>query len=127
MNVYGGLHRRFNLQSQTGRSIPDTGYTAINITITLQYFLRPDLQVQPGLTYALQSIASPPIIAQNQSIQNVTHDLTGSPGHKLAPNIFGENRIGNGGPCRTHRGRRRNVMCDGTEFSVTGKPKLTFI
>jgi len=37
--------QRINFQSQTGRSIPDTRYTAINITITLQYFLRPDLQV----------------------------------------------------------------------------------
>jgi len=70
-------------------------------------FIRPDLQVQQGLTYSIQLIASPPIITKNQSIENVTHDLTGSPGHKLAPNIFGGNRIGNGGPCRTHRGRRR--------------------
>ena len=37
--------QRINLQSQTGRSVPNTEYTAINITITLQYFLRPDLQV----------------------------------------------------------------------------------
>ena len=30
--------QRINLQSQTGRSVPDTGYTNINITISLQHF-----------------------------------------------------------------------------------------
>ena len=46
--------QRINLQSQTGRSIPDTGYAAIYITITLQYFLRLDLQVQQEFIYSLQ-------------------------------------------------------------------------
>jgi len=101
--------QRINLQSQRGRSIPNTGYTTINITIPLQYFLRPDLQVQQALTYAIQLIASPPVITQNQRIQNVTHDLTGSPG-QTCPLHIRRNRIGNGGPYRTHRSRRRE--CD---------------
>jgi len=30
--------QRINMQSQTGRSVPNTGYTAINITTPLQHF-----------------------------------------------------------------------------------------
>ena len=38
--------QRINMQSQTGRSVPNTGYTAINITTPLQYFSSADLQGQ---------------------------------------------------------------------------------
>jgi len=85
------------------------------------------LQVQQALTYAIQLIASPPVITQNQNTQNVTHDLTGSPGHKLVPYTFGETVSGTAVHAEPVAADVGNVMCDGTEFSETGKPKLTFI
>ena len=115
------------MQSQTGRSIPDTGYTTINITVPLQYFPQPDLQVQQALTYTIQIIASPPVISQNKSIQKVTHDLTGSPGHKLVPYTLGETVSGTAVPTEPIAADVGNVMWDETEFSVTEKPKLTFL
>jgi hypothetical protein len=118
--------QRITLQSQTGHSIPNTGYTTINMTIPLQYFLRPDLQVQLALTCAIQLIASPPIITQNQSIQNVIHELTGSPGHKRVPYTFGETLSGTAVHTEHIADDVGNVMSDVTEFSATEKPKLTF-
>ena len=115
------------MQSQTGRSVPDIGYTTINITIPLQHLLRPDLQVQQALTYAIQIKASPPVISQNKSIQKVTHDLTGSPGHKLVPYTLGETVSGTAVPTEPIAAHVGNVMCEETEFSVTEKPKLNFM
>ena len=84
------------------------------------------MQVQQALTYAIQLIASPPVITQNQDTQNVTNDLTGSPGHKPVPYTFGKTVSGTAVLTEPVAADVGNVMCDGTEFSGTEKPKLNF-
>jgi len=70
----------------------------------------------------MQLKSPPPVITHNQSIQRVTHDLTGSPGHRLVPHKFGKAILGNGGPYRTRVADVGNVMCNETEISKTENP-----
>jgi len=71
-------------------------------------------------------IASSPVITQNKNTQNVTQELTVSPGNKRVPYTFGKTISGTAVHTEPIAADVRNVMCDGTEFIETEKPKLTF-
>jgi hypothetical protein len=111
--------QRINLQSQTGRSVPNNGYTAINITISLQYFSSARLASSTNINI-LHTIN---IFSSSNNTEPKYTESYSRPnrfaGKQACPLQIRRNHIGNGGPYRTRAADVGNVMCDETEFSVT--------
>jgi len=112
--------QRINMQSQTGRSLPSTGYTAINITTQLQYFFAGRLASLNRHKHTPHKIyVSPPaVITRNKSLQRVTYNITGSPGHRLVPHNVGETILGTVSPYRNRAADVGNVKSNETKFRV---------
>jgi hypothetical protein len=111
--------QRINLQSQTGRSVPNTGYAAINITISLQYFSSARLASSTNINirHTINIFSS-----SNNTEQKYTESYSRPnrfAGSQACPLQIRRNHIGNGGPYRTRAADVGHVMCDETEFSVT--------
>jgi hypothetical protein len=120
------LRQRINMLSYTGCSLPNTGYTAINITTQLQYFTSGRLATSTDINIRHTKYISPPaVITHNTSLQTVTYNITGSLGHSLVPHNVGETILGTVSPYRTSAADVGNVKCMKQNLEKR-KPKLTF-
>jgi len=122
------LTQRINMLSYTGCSLPSTAYTAINITTQLQYFTSGRLASSTDINIRYTKYISPPaVLTRNTSLQTVTYNIIGSPGHSLVPHNIGEATVGTGesipDPCR----RRRECQVHETEFRVKKTKTNLFI
>ena len=117
------FHTAYQLATQTGRRVPNTGYTPINITISLQYFSSArlasstNINIRHKINIFSSSNNTEPKYTENYSRPNRFA------GTQACPLQIQRNRIGNGGPYRTRAADVENMMCDETEFSVTEDQK----
>jgi hypothetical protein len=113
------LTQSINIISYTGCSLPSTGYTAIIITTQLQYFTSGRLASSTDINICHTKYISPPaVIRRNKSLQRVSYNITGSPGHSLVPHNVGETILGTVSPYRTRAADVGNVKCNETDFRV---------